>query len=106
VIKERPAEVQETVAAVVRLVGNLQADKQGWTGSIVKGTGLDKSVAEEALKNATPDYRMYRPATHAIAAMMKDLRYISTDVTKQIDTHMDYSFLMAATKKPRSELGY
>jgi ABC-type nitrate/sulfonate/bicarbonate transport system substrate-binding protein len=106
VIKERPAEVRETVAAVVRLVGNLQADKQGWTGSIVKGTGLDKSVAEEALKNATPDYRMYRPATHAISAMMKDLRYISTDVTKQIDTHMDYSFLIAATKKPRSELGY
>lgn len=106
VIKERPAEVRETVAAVVRLVGNLQNDKQAWVGSIVKGTGLDKSVATEALKNAYPDFKMYRPAAQSIGGMMKDLRYISTDVTSQIDKHMDYSFLMDATKKPKSELGY
>jgi ABC-type nitrate/sulfonate/bicarbonate transport system substrate-binding protein len=106
VIKEHPAEVRETVAAVVRLVGNLQADQQAWIGSIVKGTGLDKAVATEALKNASPDYRMYRPAAQSIGLMMKDLKYISTDVSKQIDTHMDYSFLMEATKKSRSELGY
>jgi ABC-type nitrate/sulfonate/bicarbonate transport system substrate-binding protein len=106
VIKEHPAEVRETVAAVVRLVGQLQTDKQAWVGSIVKGTGLDPSVATEALKNANPDYKMYRPAAHSIGTMMKDLRYISTDVTKQIDTHMDYSFLVDATKKSKSELGY
>jgi ABC-type nitrate/sulfonate/bicarbonate transport system substrate-binding protein len=106
VIKEHPAEVRETVAAVVRLVGNLQTDKQAWVGSIVKGTGLDKSVATEALKNAYPDFKMYRPAAQSIGTMMKELKYISTDVTGQIDTHMDYSFLVDATKKSKSELGY
>jgi ABC-type nitrate/sulfonate/bicarbonate transport system substrate-binding protein len=106
VIKAHPAEVRETVAAVVRLVGNLQGDKQAWVASIVKGTGLDKAVAQEALKNAYPDYKMYRQSTHAIATMMKDLNYISTDVSAQIDKNMDYTFLMDATGKPKTELGY
>jgi ABC-type nitrate/sulfonate/bicarbonate transport system substrate-binding protein len=106
VIKEHPAEVRETVAAVVRLVAELDSDKQAWVGSIVKGTGLDKTVASEALKNAWPDYRMYRKPTLAIASMMKDLKYISSDVSAQVDKNMDYSFLMAATGKSKAELGY
>lgn len=106
VIKDHPAEVRETVAAVVRLVGTLQNDKQAWIGSIVKGTGLDKAVAAEALNNAYPDYKMYRQSTLAIATMMKDLKYISTDVSAQVDKNMDYSFLMAATGKSKTELGY
>lgn len=106
VIKEHPAEVRETVAAVVKLVDNLQKDKQAWVGSIVKGTGLDQKIASEALKNAYPDYRMYRKQTQAIAGMMKDLKYISSDVSGQVDKNIDYSFLMDVTKKPKSELGY
>jgi len=106
VIKEHPAEVKETVAAVVRLVDNLQKDKGAWVASIVKGTGLDKTVATEALKNSYPDYKMYRAQTQAIGTMMKELKYISTDVSAQIDKNMDYSFLMEVTKKPKSELGY
>ncbi|MDB5776896.1 MAG: transporter substrate-binding protein [Herbaspirillum sp.] len=106
VIKEHPAEVRETVAAVVRLVATLDNDKQAWVASIVKGTGLDKAVAAEAIKNAWPDYKMYRKPTLAIASMMKDLKYISTDVSAQVDKNMDYSFLMAATGKSKVELGY
>jgi ABC-type nitrate/sulfonate/bicarbonate transport system substrate-binding protein len=106
VIKEHPAEVKETVAAVVRLVDSLQKDKQAWVASIVKGTGLDQKVATEALNNAYPDYRMYRTQTKAIAGMMKDLKYVSTDVSAQVDKNMDYSFLMDVTKKPKTELGY
>jgi ABC-type nitrate/sulfonate/bicarbonate transport system substrate-binding protein len=73
-IKEHPAEIRETVAAVMRLVGQLQSDKQACVGRIVKGNGLDKSVAVEALKNAYPDYDMYRPAAKSIGTMMKDLK--------------------------------
>ena len=106
VIKEHPAEVKETVAAVVRLVDNLQKDKQAWVGSIVKATGLDPKVANEALKNAYPDYRMYRTQTRAIAGMMKDLKYVSGDVAPQAEKNLDYSFLMSVTGKPKTELGY
>jgi hypothetical protein len=38
--------------------------------------------------------------------MMKDLKYISTDVTPAIDKATDYSFLEAATKRSKNELGY
>ncbi len=85
---------------------HIQIVKQAWVASIVKGTGLDAATANEALKNAYPDYRMYRQQTHAIAAMMNDLHYTSTDVSSQIDKSMDYSFLMDATKKSKVELGY
>ncbi len=106
VIKAHPAEVRATVAAVVQLVANLKTDKQAWIDSIVKSTGLDRAVATEALKNAYPDYNMYRQQTHAIAVMMKDLHYTSSDVSSLIDKNMDYSFLMAVTGKPKTELGY
>lgn len=69
-------------------------------------SGLDPKIATEALKNAYPDYRMYRTQTKAIAGMMMDLKYVSSDVSALAEKNMDYSFLMAVTKKPKTELGY
>ena len=106
VIKEKPEAVRQTVAAVVLLVDQLNTDKQGWINSIVKGTGLDRSIATEALKNAYPDYNMYRAATLAIADMMRELKYISKDVSTEITKNMDYSFLVSVTGKTPKELGY
>jgi ABC-type nitrate/sulfonate/bicarbonate transport system substrate-binding protein len=106
VIKEKPELVRQTVAAVVSLVDQLNKDKQGWVDSIVKGTGLDKAVAAEALKNAYPDITMKRASTHAIAEMMLDLKYISRDVGPDIDKNMNYTFLSEVTGKPASALGY
>jgi len=106
VIKNQPAEVRETVAAVVKLVDKLKADKSGWVDSIVKYTGLDKTIANEALKNAFPDYMMHLKSTQAIAAMMKDLKYISRDVSAEVEKNMDYTFLSEVTKKPKAQLGY
>ncbi len=105
VIKEKPEAVKQTVAAVVLLVNQLNTDKQAWVDSIVKGTGLDRTIATEALKNAYPDYTMYRAATLAIADMMRELKYISRDVTADIDKNMNYTFLSAATGKTPKELG-
>ena len=105
-IKEKPEAVRQTVASVVRLVEVLDKDKQGWIDSIVKGTGLDRAVATEALKNAYPDITMKRGTTKAIAEMMLDLKYISRDVSADIDKNMNYTFLMQATGKPASALGY
>ena len=106
VVKEKPEAVRQTVAAVVRLVDQLNKDKQGWVDSIVKGTGLEKNVATEALKNAYPDFAMHRASTKAIGDMMRDLKYISRDVTADIDKNMNYTFLSEATGKPAAALGY
>ena len=106
VVRDRPEAVQRTVAAVVQLVDVLNKDKQGWIDSIVKGTGLDRTVATEALKNAYPDYTMHRASTKAINEMMRELKYTSRDVNADIDRNMNYRFLSEVTGKPASALGY
>jgi ABC-type nitrate/sulfonate/bicarbonate transport system substrate-binding protein len=105
VIKDKPQAVQATVDAVVVLVDKLKNDHQLWVQTITKYTALDPNVAAAALDNAYPDYAMYQKQTLAIAKMMKDLHYVSTDVSGQIATHMDYGFLAKATGKSKSELG-
>jgi ABC-type nitrate/sulfonate/bicarbonate transport system substrate-binding protein len=106
VIKDHPEAVKATVAAVVKMVDSLKTDQTGWLDSINKYTALDKTVAVESLKNSYPDYHMYRTQTVAIAKMMKDLHYVSTDVTPAIDKNMNYTFLSEATGQPKSALGY
>jgi ABC-type nitrate/sulfonate/bicarbonate transport system substrate-binding protein len=106
VIAARRADVQATVAAVVVLVDRLREDKSAWIDAITKLTGLDKTIAITAVDNAFPDYALHRAETLAIAHMMKDLKYVATDVTPAIAKTMDYSFLEAVTKRPKDELGY
>ncbi|GAB4057633.1 ABC transporter substrate-binding protein [Uliginosibacterium sediminicola] len=106
VIKNDPKGVQATVGAVVKLVDMLKTDRKSWVEVINKYTAMDATVANEALKNAFPDYAMHRKQAQAIAVMMKDLKYISKDVAADVDTHMDYSFLSAVTGKPKTALGY
>jgi ABC-type nitrate/sulfonate/bicarbonate transport system substrate-binding protein len=106
VIAARRADVQAAVAAVVALVDMLKVDKSAWLDVITRLTGLDRAIAAAALDNAFPDYALHRPETVAIARMMKELKYVSSDVTPAMDKTMDYSFLEAVTKKSRNELGY
>jgi ABC-type nitrate/sulfonate/bicarbonate transport system substrate-binding protein len=106
VIARRPQDVQDTVNAVVKLVDKIDGDPQAWVELIVKQTGLNRPIAEAALQNLYPDYKMYRGSTFAIARMMRDLRYVSRDVSADIDGHMDYRFLAQATRKAKEDIGF
>src|SRR6478609_1772258 len=106
VIASQRAGVQGVVTAVVELDNKLIADKAPWIEVINKLTGLDKNVATEALKNASPDPAIHRTQTLAIAAMMRDLKYIQKDVSAEAEKNMDYSFLEQATGKSKNDLGY
>ncbi|WKA32069.1 ABC transporter substrate-binding protein [Bradyrhizobium roseum] len=105
VASQRPG-VQAVVGAVVALNEKLSADRGPWIDVINKLTGLDKAVATEALKNAAPDAAIHRSQTLAIAAMMRDLKYISKDVSAEVEKNMEYSFLEQATGKKKNDLGY
>jgi ABC-type nitrate/sulfonate/bicarbonate transport system substrate-binding protein len=106
VIADQPKAVEATVASVVALVDKLKSDQTAWVDVINKYTGMDKAVAAEALKNASPDYAMHKDSTLAIAAMMRDLKYIATDVSAAAEKNLDYRFLETVTGKPKTELGY
>ncbi|WP_436297212.1 MULTISPECIES: ABC transporter substrate-binding protein [unclassified Variovorax] len=106
VIASKRKGVEETVRSIVKVNGLMAADKGLFVDTIQKVTGLDKAVATGAVANLYPDYEMHRASAVAIAAMMRDLKYINTDVTAGISKNMDYSFLEAVTGKPKSALGY
>jgi ABC-type nitrate/sulfonate/bicarbonate transport system substrate-binding protein len=106
VIKSNPKGVAATVAAVVKINDKMVQDKALFVQTIEKVTGLDHAIAEGAVSNLYPDYEMHRNAAVAIASMMRDLKYISSDVSAAVEKNMDYSFLEAATGKSKTELGY
>ncbi|RZL98538.1 MAG: ABC transporter substrate-binding protein [Variovorax sp.] len=106
VIAAKPKGVEETVRAIVKVNDLMTADKGLFVDTIQKVTGLDKAIAAGAVENLYPDYRMYRAPAVAIGSMMRDLKYIGSDVSAAIDKNMDYRFLEAATGKPKSALGY
>lgn len=106
VIKKNPKGVEETVRAIVKVNEMMANDKPLFVDTVQKVTGLDKNIAEGAVDNLYPDYKMYRSSAVAIAKMMRDLRYINTDVTEAVDKNLDYSFLEKVTGKPKTELGY
>jgi ABC-type nitrate/sulfonate/bicarbonate transport system substrate-binding protein len=106
VVKDKPKELLETVRAVVKVDEFIAADKGALIDVISKVTGLDKAIATGAVDNLDPDPKMYRASAVAIAAMMRDLKYINSDVSAAVEKNMNYSFLEAATGKPKTELGY
>jgi ABC-type nitrate/sulfonate/bicarbonate transport system substrate-binding protein len=106
VVAANPKALEETVRAIVKVDDFIANDKSAWIDVIVKVTGLDKTVAAGAIENLDPDPKMYRASAVAIAAMMRDLKYINSDVSAAVERNMDYRFLEAATGKPKAELGY
>jgi ABC-type nitrate/sulfonate/bicarbonate transport system substrate-binding protein len=106
VIAAEPKALEETVRAIVKIDDYVAGDKPAWIDVINKVTGLDKAVAADAINNLYPDPKMYRTPAVAIAAMMRDLKYINSDVSAAVEKNLDYRFLEAATGKPKSELGY
>jgi ABC-type nitrate/sulfonate/bicarbonate transport system substrate-binding protein len=106
VIAAKPKALEDTVRAVVEVDAHIAADKPALIEVISKVTGLDRTIATAAVENLDPDPKMYRASAVAIAGMMRDLKYINSDVSVAVEKNMDYRFLEAATGKPKSELGY
>jgi ABC-type nitrate/sulfonate/bicarbonate transport system substrate-binding protein len=106
VIAAKPKELENTVRAIVKVDEFISADHAALIDVISKVTGLDKTIAAGAVENMDPDPKMYRASAIAIAGMMRDLKYINSDVSAAVEKNMDYRFLEAATGKPKSELGY
>jgi ABC-type nitrate/sulfonate/bicarbonate transport system substrate-binding protein len=106
VIAQRPRDLQSFVLAWLAVDDLISHDKRAWADVIVKVTGSPRTVAEGSIDNLFPDRKIYRDTAIAIADMMHDLKYISRDISKEVDQHIDYLFLEAATGKSKSELGY
>ena len=98
--------MEETVRSIIKVNKLMESDKAQFIDTIQKVTGLDKAIATGAAANLYPDYAMHRESAVAIAQMMRELKYINSDVSAAIQKNMDYRFLEAATGQPKSALGY
>ena len=106
VVAAKPKELENTVRSIVKVDEFIASDKAALVDVISKVTGLDKAIATGAVDNLDPDPKMYRASALAIAGMMRDLKYINSDVSAAVEKNMNYTFLEAATGKPKSDLGY
>ena len=106
VIAAKPKAVEETVRAIVKVNELMVANKPLFIETIQRVTGLDKDIAASAAANLYPDYGMHRESAVAIAKMMRDLKYINSDVTAAVEKNLDYRFLEAVTGKSKQALGY
>ncbi len=106
VIAAKPKGVEQTVRSIIKVNDIMVSNKPLFIDTIQKVTGLDKAIATGAVANLYPDYQMHRASAVAIAQMMRELKYINTDVSAAVEKNMDYRFLEAATGKPKSALGY
>jgi ABC-type nitrate/sulfonate/bicarbonate transport system substrate-binding protein len=106
VIAGRAKGVEETVRSIIKVNKLMESDKAQFIDTIQKVTGLDKAIATGAAANLYPDYAMHRASAVAIAQMMRELKYINSDVSAAVEKNMDYRFLEAATGQPKSALGY
>uniref|UniRef100_UPI0040395E1D ABC transporter substrate-binding protein n=1 Tax=Variovorax sp. BK018 TaxID=3450241 RepID=UPI0040395E1D len=106
VIANRPKDVEEVVRAVFKVNERLAADHETFISTIQKVSGLDRRIAASAMANLEPDSRLHRAAALAIGKMMRDLKYINSDVSSKVESTMDYRFLEAVTNKKKAELGY
>lgn len=104
-LKEHRPETQAVVSGVYRLVEKIKVDQSSWIEAVTKATGMDKTIATEALKNTFPDANMYRRNTMAIGNMMKDLKYTGGN-TDALEKHIDYSLLEVASGKKKEALGF
>ncbi len=106
IVAAKPKELENTVRAIVKVDEFIASDKAALVDVISRITGLDKAIAAGAVDNLDPDPKMYRASAVAIAGMMRDLKYINSDVSAAVEKNMDYRFLEAATGKSKTELGY
>ena len=107
-IADNKAGVQAAVTAVVKVNAAISADH----AAVAERDHQDHRAGTRQIADGRDQEPVsgLRPASGrapiAIGTMMKDLHYISHDVSADIKKNMDYEFLMAATGKPKEQLGY
>jgi hypothetical protein len=98
--------LEEADRATVKVDDFIANDKAVWIDVVVKVTGLDKTVAAAAIEDLDPDPKNHRASAVAIAAMMRDLKYVNSEVSAAVERNMDCRCLEAATGTPEAEPGY
>lgn len=104
-LQAHPDVVQDMVNAYWKSYQKITTDKQYWIDTFNGLTGMDKKVLEVAATNCKPEYAMPMEQIKLITGTMFQLGFLEKDVTNQVQSKLDYTFLAKATGKTKADLG-
>lgn len=104
--KAHPNATTLLVRAYVDAVEEFRGDKDAWVKAVAAATGAgDPKVLRTAIDKIDLEWRLHRDRAMATAAAYAKLGVSPRDMSEAVESYLDYSYLEAATGKPRAEVG-
>ena len=104
--KAHPNATTLLVRGYVDAVEEFRKDKDAWANAVAKATGAgDPKVLRTAIDKIDLEWELYRDRAMATAAAYARLGVSPQDMSGAVESYLDYSYLEAATRKPRAEVG-
>ena len=97
--------VAAVVAALVQSTDALNADPALFNQVVAKGTRASPEEIALAIPHGKLDYRLYQKEAKALLHLIGEAGITKADRSGEVDKVFDYSYLMAATKKSKRDLG-
>lgn len=92
--------------AYVEATDTLVRNPTLWAQVAVSKTGATLDVTQMAIQNSELTYLMYRDAARRLAAAMAEFGLTRSNHADQVDIYMNYTYLMRATGKDKTALGW
>jgi ABC-type nitrate/sulfonate/bicarbonate transport system substrate-binding protein len=97
--------VTAVVKALVESTDALNADAALFNQVVAKGTRASPEEIAVAIPHGKLDYRLYQKEAKALLHLISEAGITKGDRSGEVDNVFDYSYLMAATKKAKRDLG-
>lgn len=105
-VRERPRETEAIVAATVKAIDFVNANKDAYIQRTMDVTGQSREIATLAVNNVSASWMMPLPTIKAICKAVHELGLEDRDVSPIIERRVNYSFLERITGRPKEQLGY
>lgn len=105
-IDRYPNATTRLVKAYVDAVEHYRENPDQWVEDVGAATGSDDpEVLRTALESIDLEWELYRDRALATAAAYAEFGISKRDMSEEVESYLDYSFLEDATGKPLEELG-
>lgn len=105
-VREQPAATEAIVAATVKSIDFVNANKDAYVERTMQVTGQTREIATLAVENVSPSWRMPMNTIRAICKAVHELGLEERDVSPVIAARVNYSFLEKITGRSKADLGY
>jgi ABC-type nitrate/sulfonate/bicarbonate transport system substrate-binding protein len=105
-VREHPAAVEAIVAATMKAIDFVNANKEAYVQRTMQITGQTREIATLAVENVSPSWAMPMNTIRGICKAVHELGLEDRDVSSVIGQRVNYSFLEKITGRPKAEFGH